>query len=61
MRQLYGFGPNAWRNNYGLQTNSPCIGAGTNPSALNLPGLGADLTGKARPASGPWDIGAYQH
>ena len=46
-------------NNLRLQATSPAIGAGTNLSSLNLPGLSRDRDGKARPSSGAWDIGAY--
>lgn len=42
-----------------LQTNSPAIGAGTNLSALNLPGLATDRLGVSRPPTGPWTMGAY--
>jgi hypothetical protein len=47
--------------NYDLHplTNSAAIGAGTNLTILNLPGLDKDLDGNARPATGPWTIGAY--
>jgi hypothetical protein len=49
-----------------LQSSSPCIGAGTNLSALGLPGLGYDMTGKMRTnfnngSNNGWDLGAYQH
>lgn len=51
-----------------LQSGSPLIGAGTNLySVCNgqpNPGLGAlcyDKAGNARPASGAWDVGAYQY
>jgi len=56
-----GSGATSWLDNYGLAANSPCVGAGVNLSGLNLPGLNADRTGNPRPASGNWDIGAYQH
>ena len=46
---------------YHLQVGSPCIGLGTNLFSLNLPGLNADKDGNARPATGAWDIGAYQY
>jgi len=49
------------------QVGSPVIGAGVNLYSLcngqPMPGLGAlcyDAVGKSRPASGPWDAGAYQ-
>jgi hypothetical protein len=49
-------------NNYGLLASSPCIGAGTNLSGVNLPGLADDITGKPRTNyNGGWDLGAYQH
>ncbi len=65
-------GTNAWQGvglptntytqiNLALQVGSPCIGAGTNLSSLNLPGLNADKDGNPRPASAPWDIGAYEY
>jgi hypothetical protein len=41
---------------------SPVIKAGTNLTSLcsgNLVPLCSDITGAARPSSGPWDIGAY--
>jgi hypothetical protein len=57
----YGTGTNSFSNNYGIQSNSPCVGAGMNLSGLNLPGLSADINGNPRPTSGPWDLGAYQH
>jgi hypothetical protein len=47
---------------------SPAIGAGTNLTSLcagqPVPGLGAlcsDKVGNARPASGAWDVGAYEY
>jgi hypothetical protein len=57
---LAGGTANSIANNYGLQSGSPCIGAGTNLSSVNLPGLDADKEGNPRPASGPWDLGAFQ-
>jgi hypothetical protein len=56
----YGTTANSYLNDYHLQTNSPCIGAGVNLSSLNLPGLNADKDGKPRPALGPWTAGAFQ-
>ena len=53
--------PNSISNNYHLAASSPCIGAGTNLSALGLPGLNTDIKGNLRPTSGPWDIGAYEY
>jgi hypothetical protein len=53
---------------YQPQAGSPAIQAGTNLTNICTgqpnPGLGAlcyDAAGNARPASGPWDIGAYQY
>jgi len=46
------------------QTGSPVIGAGANLISLctgDLTPLCADINGVPRPASGPWDIGAYQY
>jgi hypothetical protein len=57
----YGASDNSSLNNYQLQAGSPAIGAGTNLSKLNLPGLAADISGVLRPATGNWDLGAYQH
>ncbi len=57
----YGASTNSSQNNYQLQAGSPAIGAGTNLSGLNLPGLAADISGVLRPATGNWDLGAYQH
>ncbi len=49
---------NALLNSNGLPlTNSPAIGFGTNLSTS----FTTDYLGKARPASGPWDAGAYQY
>jgi hypothetical protein len=42
--------------NFQLQTNSPCINAGTNANAP----LGADLAGNARIIAGTVDMGAYE-
>jgi PKD repeat protein len=58
---LAGSATNAIINNYRLQSGSPCIGAGTNLTALGLPGLTVDPNGTTRPASGAWDIGAYEY
>jgi hypothetical protein len=57
----YGCSTNSRGNNYALQSTSPCISNGVNLSSLNLPGLTNSLNGVARPASGPWTIGAYQY
>jgi hypothetical protein len=42
-------------NDFHLTAFSPCIRAGLNT------GLGSDFSNWARPASGPYDIGAYQY
>ena len=44
-----------------LQTNSPAGGTGINLTSLNLPGLTTDRDGNQRPATGPWDMGAYKY
>lgn len=46
--------------NLRLQSSSPLIGQGVNLTSLGITALNSDITGIARPASGPWDIGAYQ-
>jgi hypothetical protein len=43
-----------------LAANSPAIGTGVNLSSLNIPVLKTDILGNPRPATGAWDIGAYQ-
>lgn len=44
-----------------LQTGSPAIGAGLNLTSLGIPALDTDKAGTARPASGVWDMGAYEY
>lgn len=44
-----------------LQAASPAIRGGANLTSLGIAGLEIDAAGVARPATGPWDIGAYQH
>ena len=44
-----------------LQINSPAGSAALNLTSLNLTGLNADKDGNARPATGPWDMGAYKY
>ena len=46
---------------YKLQAGSPAIGAGVNLTSLGITGLDTDAAGVARPATGAWDIGAYQY
>jgi hypothetical protein len=58
---LAGSWSNAVINNYTPLPNSPVVNAGTNLSALGLPGLNFDLNGNPRPPTNNWDIGAYQH
>ncbi len=48
-----------YTNGLHLSAGSPAIGAGTNLTALALPGLNSDFDGNPRPATGAWDIGAY--
>ena len=48
---------NAPGYDFHLQAGSPLIGAGTNLSTV----FTQDRDGNARPASGAWDIGAYQY
>jgi len=44
--------------NYTLVSDSPTIGAGANLTSL---GITNDFNGNPRPATGPWDIGAYEY
>lgn len=55
----YGTGTSDYLNDFHLQSNSPAIGAGTNLTCLNLPGLNTDCSGTARQPIGKWTIGAY--
>ncbi|MDR3559373.1 MAG: choice-of-anchor Q domain-containing protein, partial [Candidatus Pacebacteria bacterium] len=41
--------------------DSLLIGAGANLTSLGITALNSDATGAARPATGAWDIGAYQY
>jgi hypothetical protein len=43
-----------------LQANSPARGAGVNLTSLGIAGLNIGANGVARPATGAWDVGAYQ-
>jgi hypothetical protein len=45
---------------YELQAGSSAIGAGPNLTSLGISGLDMDANGVARPASGGWDMGAFQ-
>ena len=49
--------------NYTPKVTSPVVGAGVNLTSLcgTIPELCLDRNGVARPASGAWDIGAYQY
>ena len=44
-----------------IQSGSPVIGAGTSLTSLSITALNSDATGNARPATGAWDIGAYNY
>lgn len=46
--------------NYRPLSNSIAIGAGANLSGLGISALNSDKDGRARPATGAWDAGAYQ-
>jgi hypothetical protein len=47
---------------WGFWSTSSVIGAGTDLSALGLPGLGYEITCKVRTNyNGGWDVGAHQH
>ena len=46
--------------NYMLQAGSAAIGVGANLTSLGIAALNSDKAGVARPASGGWDIGAFQ-
>src|ERR1035437_5101836 len=47
---------------YKPQSNSTLlIGTGTNLTSLAITALNSDATGNARPATGAWDIGAYNY
>jgi hypothetical protein len=43
------------------QAGSMVIGAGTNLTSVGINVVTADLSGKSRPATGAWDVGAYQY
>ena len=48
-------------NNYQpTAANSPTVGAGLNLTSLGVSSLDSDLLGVARPATGPWNAGAYE-
>jgi hypothetical protein len=42
------------------QVGSPLINTGINLTSINITALDSDYLGNARPASGVWDIGAYE-
>jgi hypothetical protein len=44
-----------------LQTGSPAVGFGMNLTSLGIDSLNYDKAGNARPSSGGWDAGAYEH
>lgn len=43
------------------QIGSSVIGTGANLTSLGIAALNSDKASNARPATGPWDIGAYQY
>jgi hypothetical protein len=43
------------------QPHSPAIRAGANLTYLGIPALNKDALGNPRPATGPWDVGAFQY
>lgn len=47
--------------NYQIQASSPAVGTGTNLTSLGIAALNKDALGNNRPATGPWDIGAYEY
>jgi hypothetical protein len=47
--------------NYHLSASSSAIGLGSNLTSLGIPELTFDKSGTQRPATGPWDAGAYQY
>lgn len=47
-------------NNLIPVSGSAVFGSGSNLTSLALPGITSDILGNARPATGPWTIGAYQ-
>jgi hypothetical protein len=53
----YGLGPNSSLNDFHLTASSPAIAAGTNLSWM----FTTDREGRSRPATGNWDLGAYQY
>ena len=44
-----------------LQVGSSAIGTGVNLTSLGITALNSDKDGNSRPASGAWDIGAYEY
>ncbi len=52
---------NAAAFDFQLQSASGAIGAGVNLTGLGIVGLDVDVAGTPRPASGAWDVGAYEH
>jgi hypothetical protein len=45
---------------YRLRSGSAAIGAGTNLTSLGIAALNFDVSGRPRPTSGAWDMGAFQ-
>jgi hypothetical protein len=44
-----------------IQAGSSAAGTGSNLTSLGIAALNSDKAGNVRPATGPWDIGAYQY
>jgi hypothetical protein len=65
--QALGYDTHGTTNNPNLngsyipQPTSSAINAGANLTNLGIAGLDTDLAGNSRPASGPWEIGAFQY
>jgi hypothetical protein len=48
-------------SNFNLQSTSTILGLGVNLTSLGISSLNTDMQGAVRPASGPWDFGAFAH
>lgn len=55
-----GSDPSTW-NVRPASASSVLVGHGQNLTGLGIAGLDKDKDGNSRPATGPWDIGAYQY
>lgn len=66
-QQTFSFDPHSQTGNpnlsstYQPKSGSVLISSGTNLTSLGITALNSDISGVARPSSGPWDIGAYQY